>query len=329
VTVAREGQMTRAAQRLQLAQPALSQAIARLEAQVGVRLLDRGPRGVTVTPAGQAFLEKAEATLAAAEDLNATARAWAREHEVRLRAGFMSLTPPMMAGGLFPRFAAEHPDVTIDWRQLGYPTNDARAWLGESDLALIWFAPGTPGLASQPVRTSPLVVAMAESHPLANRTQLRVEDVLDETFPGIVGCEPHWLGHWGLDAYRDAPARRSEDSATTPEEVTWIVSAGRAITTVPDIVAVPYAHLGIKAIPLVDAEPAVLTLVWLEGHAHRLVEDLSRIAALLMAEERASGTAPAGLKANLTGRRAQESSPSHVDHTNGEAPRTGNRHLGA
>ena len=60
-----KGSDDRAARRLQLAQPALSQAIARLESQVGVRLLGRGPRGVTVTPAGEAFLQKAQATLAA------------------------------------------------------------------------------------------------------------------------------------------------------------------------------------------------------------------------------------------------------------------------
>lgn len=313
--------MTRAAQRLRLAQPALSQAIARLEAQVGVRLLDRGPRGVTVTPAGEAFLAKAEATLAAVDDMTATARAWAREREVRLRAGFMSLTPPMMAGGLFPRFSAEHPDVTIEWRQLGYPTPDARAWLGDSDLALIWFAPETPGLASQPIRTSPLVVAMAEDHPLADRTELRVEDVLDETFPGVVGCEPAWLGRWGLDAYRGAPARRSEDRATTPEEVTWMVAAGQAITTVPEIVAVPYAHLGVKAIPLVDAEPAVLTLVWPESRAHRMVVDLAQIAAQVMAEERRPGAPPAELEPNPPGRRERETGISPVDHTSGEPPR--------
>ena len=280
--------MTRAAQHLQLAQPALSQAIARLEAQVGVRLLERGPRGVTVTEAGRAFLEKAEATLAAVEDMNATARAWVREEQERLRAGFMSLTPPMMAGGLFPQFTAEHPEVTIEWRQLGYPTLDARAWLGDRDLALIWFAPGTPGLASQPIRTSPLVVAMAESHPLAGAAKLAVEEVLDETFPGIVGCEPEWLGRWGLDSYRGAPARRTEDSASTPEEVTWMVAAGRAITTVPEIVAVPYAHLGITAIPLAGAEPAVLTLVWPEDHPHHLVADLARIAGEMVAQERAA-----------------------------------------
>lgn len=278
VTVAHEGQMTRAAQRLQLAQPALSQAIARLETQVGVKLLDRHPRGVTVTRAGAAFLEKAQATLAAIEEASATARAWASHQDGRLRAGFVSLTPPMLAGELFPRFSAAYPSVQIDWRELGYPRESARAWLGEADVALIWFAPAIPGLASQPIRTSPLVVAMAESHPLADRNELRVEDVLDETFPGIVGCDPEWLGNWGLDAYRGAPARRTDDGAKTPEEVTWIVISGRAITTVPEIVAVPYAHLGIRAIPLVDARPAVLELVWPEDATTPLVADLVELA---------------------------------------------------
>src|SRR5436305_12454611 len=74
VIVAEEGQMTRAARRLQLAQPALSQAIARLEAQVGVKLLDRHPRGVSLTPAGRAFLDKAQGALEAVDAAQATAR---------------------------------------------------------------------------------------------------------------------------------------------------------------------------------------------------------------------------------------------------------------
>lgn len=271
--------MTRAARRLQLAQPALSQAIARLESQIGVRLLERGPRGVTATPAGEAFLAKAEATLAAVDEASATARSWAREQEGRLHAGFMAMTPPMMAGDLFSRFLAAHPESTIEWRQLGYPGLDPRAWLGDSDVALIWFRPSAPGLVSQVIRTSPLVAAMAETHPLAERAELSVSDVLDETFPGIVGwADPVWLGYWGLDGYRGAPARRTDDAAITPEEVASIVASGRAITTVPAIVAVPFAHLGISAIPLTDAEPAVLELVWPEGAATPLVKALIELA---------------------------------------------------
>jgi DNA-binding transcriptional LysR family regulator len=289
VTVVHEGQMTRAARRLQLAQPALSQAIARLESQVGVRLLERGPRGVTLTPAGAAFMEKAEATLAAGDEAKATARAWAREQEGRLHAGFMSLTPPMMAGDLISRFMSEHPDLAIEWRQLGYPTLEARTWLGDCDTALIWFAPTAAGLATQAIRTSPLVVTMTENHRLADRTELRVADVLDETFPGVVEwCDPGWLGYWGLDAYRGAPARRTEDVAVTPEEVASIVASGRAITTVPEMVAVPFAHLGIRAIPLIDAAPAVLTLVWPDGAATPLVAALSEIAREIYERESAA-----------------------------------------
>ena len=271
--------MTRAAHRLQLAQPALSQAMARIEAQVGVRLLERNPRGVTLTPAGEAFLAKAHAALAAMEDMQATARSWARQEEGRLHAGFMSMTPPMMAGDLFPRFSAAHPEVTVEWRELGYPTVPPRGWLGDADAGLIWFAPTGPGLDSQPIRTSPLVAVMNAEHRLADRSELRVADVLEETFPGVVEwCDPGWLAYWGLDGYRGGPARRTDDEAITPEEVASIVASGRAITTVPEIVAVPFAHLGIRAIPLLDAAPAVLQLVWPEGAATPLVRDLVALA---------------------------------------------------
>jgi DNA-binding transcriptional LysR family regulator len=279
VTVAEDGQMTRAARRLQLAQPALSQAIARLESQVGVKLLERNPRGVTPTPAGQAFLEKARATLAAVEDVHALARSWARAETGRLLVGFLSLTPPMMAGDLFARFASAHPEVNVEWRELGYPTRDTRAWLGDADAALIWIAPSGPGIASQAVRLSPLVVAMSEGHRLAKRSELRIADVKDETFPGVVDwCDPDWLGHWGLDRYRGARSRRTEDAAASPQEVASIVASGRAITTVPDLVAGPFGPLGIKAIPLVDAEPVPLALVWPQDAGNPLVADLAALA---------------------------------------------------
>jgi len=65
---------------------------------------------------------------------------------------------------------------------------------------------------------------MTESHPLAGRPELTVADVLAETFPGIVDwCDPVWLGYWGLDTYRGAPARRTDDGAVTPEEVASVI----------------------------------------------------------------------------------------------------------
>src|SRR5205823_11580748 len=78
VTVADEGQMTRAARKLHVAQPALSHAIAQLEAELGIELLQRHARGVSLTPAGEAFLVKARTALAAGTEAEQTAKSLAR-----------------------------------------------------------------------------------------------------------------------------------------------------------------------------------------------------------------------------------------------------------
>src|ERR1700704_6902157 len=78
VAVARELQITRAARKLNVAQPALSQAIAQLESELGVQLLERQVRGVTLTPAGEVFYEKALAAVAAVCEAGQTAQALAR-----------------------------------------------------------------------------------------------------------------------------------------------------------------------------------------------------------------------------------------------------------
>jgi hypothetical protein len=74
----------------------------------------------------------------------------------------------------------------------------------------------------------------------------------------------------------------------TPEEVASIVASGRAITTVPEMVAVPFAHLGIRAIPLIDAAPAILRLVWPDGAATPLVTALVEIAREIYERESAA-----------------------------------------
>ena len=113
VKVAEIGQITAAARILHVAQPALSQSINHLEAQLGVKLLDRHPRGVSLTPAGRIFLAKAKLALDAQDDAAATAASLARDLRGALQIGFLSIPPMLIAPALLERFGREHPQVEV------------------------------------------------------------------------------------------------------------------------------------------------------------------------------------------------------------------------
>ena len=110
VTVAEEGQITRAAARLHIAQPALSQAISRLENAVGVKLLARESRGVSLTPAGAAFFEKARRAVTAAQEAETVVGPYLRA-EGTLVVGFTAAFHPA-ARPILRRFVVEHPAST-------------------------------------------------------------------------------------------------------------------------------------------------------------------------------------------------------------------------
>jgi DNA-binding transcriptional LysR family regulator len=278
VRVAEEGQMTRAAKTLHLAQPALSQAIAHLEEQLGVELLRRHPRGVTLTPAGEAFFVKARLALEAAEDAELTARSLTRAARKTIELGFLGSPPMLDAPELFAAFAYLHPEAEVSFRELPFPTGSTAGWLEEVDVALCFSPTSHPEVEIQPLRVEPRVVVAASDHPLAQRAELTAAEVLDETFPGThPSVDPLWAGFWQLDDLRgEQPPRLTTDKAINPHELAAIVASGRAITITPasDGANIARALPSVVAIPLRDAEPAVLSLVWRRDNPNPLVEAL-------------------------------------------------------
>src|SRR5437764_4238176 len=129
VAVAEDGQFTRAAASLPVRQPALSQAIAQLEGELGVELLTRHARGVTTTPAGDTFLAKARVALAATRDAALTARSLARAQSGTLEFGFLGMPPMVDAPHLLTAFALAHPEAQLSFRGLSYPRGSLAAWL--------------------------------------------------------------------------------------------------------------------------------------------------------------------------------------------------------
>lgn len=171
--VAEEMHFGRAAQRLGISQPPLSQQIRALEDELGVRLFDRTSRRVRLTEAGELFVPEARQTLMQAEHAIETARLARRGELGRLRVGFTSSGPfvPLIASALY-RFRETHPEVALTLRELGRDEQIEELRRGGLDIALVrGVAPPEP-LPDVHVRCiieEDMVVAMRAGHPLADR----------------------------------------------------------------------------------------------------------------------------------------------------------------
>jgi DNA-binding transcriptional LysR family regulator len=266
VRVAEAGQISRAARTLYVAQPALSQAIARLERQLGVELLERHPRGVTLTSAGEIFFEKARAALEAEAQAAATARSLARCGSGLIELGFLGSPPPLIAPAILEAFTSAYADVDVSFRELRFPTCSTAEWLADVDLALCYSPTPHEEVEIQPLWSEPRAVLLDRTHRLAARTELSVEDVLDERFYGHhPTVDETWVEFWNLGDHRGGPPLSiTSDTPANALELVAAITAGHAISTFPWAVAKTVAGLvpSLAAIPLRDAAPATCSLVW-------------------------------------------------------------------
>jgi LysR family transcriptional regulator, benzoate and cis,cis-muconate-responsive activator of ben and cat genes len=297
VTVADEGQITKAARRLFMAQPALSQAISQLESELGLRLLDRHARGVTLTDAGEAFLEKARAAVESESEVRRTAESLARAERGILEVGFIGPPPTMTATELITAFAQEHPEAELSFRDLPFPCGTTRSWLEPVDVALCQTPALDPDIRIHPVRSEPRTVVVPAGHRLAAEKELDIADVLDETFISYhADVQPAWSAFHSLDDHRGGPPKAlTDDHVTTALQILGIFATTDAVTTLPmaDALLVHHVLPGVRAIPLRDAQPAVLSLIWRAEDEHPLVSALVKLSgASALPEASSNGATP-------------------------------------
>jgi DNA-binding transcriptional LysR family regulator len=283
VAVVEEGQISRAARKLELSQPALSHAIAQLESEVGVELLERRPRGVMLTPAGAAFLDKARAAFVAETEAAQTAAALGRAAQGTLLVGFIGPPPAVSFPELFGSFGHGEDGSKVSFQDLPFPRGSTTSWLAGVDVALCHVPALDDGVRALTLRVEPRGVAMAGSHPLARREQLSLEDVLDEAFIGYhPDVQPQWTGFHSLDDHRGGPPRAvTGDRVTTTLQMAAIIPSSTAITTAPhgDVKLAQLVLSDLVVMPLEDASPAVVSLVWRTDNENPLLGALLDAAA--------------------------------------------------
>src|SRR6201997_1947217 len=167
--VAYRGSLSRAADELSYSQPAFSQQIASLEAETGMALLERHPRGVSLTAAGQTLVGPAEGLLARLDTAEAALSAIAGLRGGRLRMASFPTAGSTLMPVAIANFRATYPDVELTLSE-GEPEEIApRLRAGELDLALLFeFDQETPALAEiarSPLLEDPMYLALPREHP--------------------------------------------------------------------------------------------------------------------------------------------------------------------
>ena len=277
VVVVEEGQMTRAAARLHIAQPALSQAIGKLEIELGVKLLERHSRGVITTEAGEAFLEKAAAALLAVEQAEEALRPW-RPGAPQLQVGF-SQSAGDVARAVLRRFMISHPDVDLQMRHLDPAERLVRLRRGRIDAELIYPPPREEGLLERVVAVCPRYVILGERHALAGESSLVFSQIEGETLPARHPSVAEELVHdaW-LMRYRERPPRLTATAPASLDELWTLVARGKAIAILPEFAVERAQGDGVRAIPLLDVDPLEVCIAVRSGDVRPTVRAL--IAAL-------------------------------------------------
>ena len=197
VEVADRGSFSAAAAALVCTQPAVSRQIAALERQLGARLVQRLPRGVRLTQAGELTVQHARAVLARLAMAETQLKALANLEGGRLRLGAFASANTSLVPRAIARFRQRHPKVELSLAGTDADRNLAAVRAGDLDLALVtdWDLE-SPGIADSiellPIVEDELLIAVGHGHRLARQRRLGLRDLADETW--IEGAHPDCLG---------------------------------------------------------------------------------------------------------------------------------------
>ncbi|MGW1675883.1 LysR family transcriptional regulator [Saccharopolyspora sp. NPDC002376] len=183
VAVAEELHFGRAAKRLQMAQPPLSQQIRQLERELGVQLFDRNTRSVRLTSAGESFLEPARAVLDDVDTAVRAAKAAGRGEYGRVTVGFAGASSHESLPLLTRAVRAAHPGLDLVMLGQTY-ANVALAKVadGSLDLGFVRLPVNQPGVQTRVIEVEELICALPTDHPLAQQDRIRIEQLADEPF---------------------------------------------------------------------------------------------------------------------------------------------------
>lgn len=264
VAVAEELSFTRAAERLHIGQPPLSQQIQALEAEIGAKLLERNKRRVLLTEAGRLFLADARRMLALAEQAKETAHRAHMGEAGELRVGFTFSTPftPLFAK-VVRRYRQAYPRVLLSFQEMTTLHQLARIEARELDVGFV--RPASMQLphkvALTKLRSDPLRLVLPTDSPLARQESIAVKDLAGQAFVVFPKDAGTGIYHQIFELCRAAgftPHIAME--AGEPSTIIGLVAAGCGISVLPG--SFEGIHMeGVVYRPLADPEATTSMLL--------------------------------------------------------------------
>jgi DNA-binding transcriptional LysR family regulator len=276
VAVAEHRHFGRAAEVLRIAQPSLSRQIAKLEQQLGARLLDRTPAGTHLTAAGDVFLPLAKSMLRAAG--TAAARTRAAAEPTRITVGYLSgiiVTPAVR------ELRRLHPDADVRTQHIEW--NEPRIALLEHrvDAVVARLPFATDKLHVAVLYDQPRVVIVPLDHRLAGKESVTIDDIADEPLPRVRDSDPQWSAYWRIEPRPDGSRAPDGPYIDALEDKFELVAAGEAVAI---SVGTRAGHLrpDLTAIPLAGVEPSHVVVATRADDRNRLVAAFRRCARNLL-----------------------------------------------
>ena len=281
VAVAEELHFGRAAERLHMSQPPLSQQIRQLETQLGVQLFQRSPRGVQLLPAGEVLLSQAHSIYAELERTVELVQSTARGDRGLLRLGYTAASAFTLLPSLIRAFKKHCPHVEVVLMEL-LSSEQAEALAQQRlDVGLLRPFRHHAELCAQTLVQEPMILALPADHPLAALPQVQVSQLHGQPLIGFTRTEARYLQELVDDMLTAAGAQpHVAQRATQPHTMLSLVSSGLGVAIVPQAAAqAPVKGVVYRTLQTQSVAPmAIVQLAWRANDERPLLRNFLEIA---------------------------------------------------